>query len=204
MPVCPGGPDCRPCGPGGGAPGNRKGDRKRWGGWRPTPQGAALQVGVGTHGHTHTRARPNTCSHARGLAHRRSRTACGLRAPSAGSCWCWLPPSSQPCVDPSHGGPVVWPSRLCWGRTPRPSPHTRQGGGEVPAHPQSPEETPRWAARVGLGYGAGVDPTQGSWGSPVTRGCTKPPFLRMFRGALQLTLRHRRPGPRPRSPREPW
>lgn len=88
MPVCPGGPDRRPCGPGGGAPGNRKGDRKRWGGWRPTPQGAALRVGVGTHTGTLTRARPHTCSH------RPSRTACGLRAPSAGSCWCWLPPSS--------------------------------------------------------------------------------------------------------------
>lgn len=69
MPVCPGGPDCRPCGPGGGAPGNRKGDRKRWGGWRPTPQGAALRVGVGTHTGTLTRVRGPTPAHTRAGSH---------------------------------------------------------------------------------------------------------------------------------------
>lgn len=69
MPVCPGGPDCKPCGPGGGAPGNRKGDRKRWGGWRPIPQGAALRVGVGTHTGTLTRVRGPTPAHTRAGSH---------------------------------------------------------------------------------------------------------------------------------------
>lgn len=150
------------------------------GGWRPPLKGPPSEsawahtgtltcVGPGsvpTHA-THTPVGPHTCSHAHRLTHRPSRTDCGLWAPPAGGRWRW-PATLRACVrgpvtlvglgsggagsaGAGHGDPHHTPGR---------------GGGEVPAHPQSPEETPRWAARMGLGGGAGVDPTRGSWGSP--------------------------------------
>lgn len=168
---------------GGGAPRPSRGSPPSGHGHTQARSHACVQV-LFLHTHAqalaHTRAThtPPTCSHAHRLTHRPSRTDCGLRAPPAGGHWHWpatllrtlrgpvtlmgLGSGRAGSAGAGHGEPHHTPGR---------------GGGEVPAHPRSPKETPRWVACLGLGgVVLGWTRPEGPGGPQVPCSCTKLSF----------------------------